>query len=118
MGFVVIWLICAGVTSVIAVNKGRSGLGWFFIGALLGIFGIVLIACLSPIGQQTHQAGYHDQAIASRITSTASYRRMKVCPDCAEEVLADARLCKHCRHQFPEPKLPEQKHFRQPRWPD
>jgi hypothetical protein len=27
-------------------------------------------------------------------------RRFKVCPDCAEKVLADAQICKHCRHRF------------------
>lgn len=24
----------------------------------------------------------------------------KVCPDCAETVLAEARICKHCRLEF------------------
>jgi hypothetical protein len=27
-------------------------------------------------------------------------RRTKRCPDCAETVLADARVCKHCGHHF------------------
>jgi hypothetical protein len=27
----------------------------------------------------------------------------KHCPDCAEEVLAAARVCKHCRYRFDEP---------------
>jgi len=27
-------------------------------------------------------------------------RRFKVCPDCAEKVLADTRVCKHCQHRF------------------
>ena len=27
-------------------------------------------------------------------------RRTKACPDCAETVLAEARVCKHCGHQF------------------
>jgi ribosomal protein L37AE/L43A len=27
-------------------------------------------------------------------------RRTKVCPDCAETVLGEARVCKHCGHQF------------------
>ena len=26
----------------------------------------------------------------------------KVCPDCAETVLADAKVCRYCRHQFAE----------------
>lgn len=29
--------------------------------------------------------------------STAPTKR---CPDCAETVLAEARLCKHCRYRF------------------
>jgi hypothetical protein len=27
----------------------------------------------------------------------------KICPDCAEEILAAARVCKHCRCRFDEP---------------
>jgi hypothetical protein len=27
----------------------------------------------------------------------------KLCPDCAEEVLGAARVCKHCRYRFEEP---------------
>lgn len=26
---------------------------------------------------------------------------MKVCPDCAEDVLADAEVCRHCGHEWP-----------------
>jgi hypothetical protein len=28
-------------------------------------------------------------------------RRIKRCPDCAETVLSDARICKHCGYRFP-----------------
>jgi len=30
-------------------------------------------------------------------------RRTKKCPDCAETILADARVCKHCGYRFEEP---------------
>jgi hypothetical protein len=30
----------------------------------------------------------------------APIRRTKTCPDCAETVLADARVCKHCGYRF------------------
>src|SRR4051794_23121257 len=33
----------------------------------------------------------------------ASAAETKRCPDCAEEVLAAARVCKHCRYRFDEP---------------
>jgi len=34
---------------------------------------------------------------------TVSPAETKRCPDCAEEVLAAARVCKHCRYRFDEP---------------
>lgn len=44
-------------------------------------------------------AGY---AIATNrgALATADNRKTKVCPDCAETVLAAARKCKHCGHEF------------------
>ena len=33
---------------------------------------------------------------------------MKPCPDCAEDVKADARVCRYCRHEFaPPPSRPK-----------
>ena len=34
---------------------------------------------------------------------TVSPADTKRCPDCAEEILAAARVCKHCRYRFDEP---------------
>ena len=42
MGFVIVWILFGIVTAVAASNKGRSGWGWFFIGVLLGPFGLIL----------------------------------------------------------------------------
>lgn len=47
----------------------------------------------------THMAPVkHD---VSRVGAPAA--ATKHCPDCAEEVLAAARVCKHCRYRFDEP---------------
>ena len=39
--FVVLWIICGVISSVVASNKGRGGFGWFIIGLLLGPAGVV-----------------------------------------------------------------------------
>ncbi len=44
--FIFVAIICGIVTAIIASSKGRNAFGWFFVGLLLGIFGIILIACL------------------------------------------------------------------------
>ncbi|WP_352827898.1 zinc ribbon domain-containing protein [Mesorhizobium sp. M0830] len=99
MEFVIFWLICAGVTAAIASSKGRSGFGWFLIGALIGIFGIILIACLPSLKGRPGNT-YYDPETRTIGAPPTSTRRIKSCPQCAEEVLADAKICRFCRHEF------------------
>ena len=48
---IVIWIICAVVCAVIAESKNRSAVGWFFIGLVLGILGVILVAVLPSPAQ-------------------------------------------------------------------
>ncbi|MBY5363542.1 hypothetical protein HFO97_27050 [Rhizobium leguminosarum] len=93
---VVTWLICGVITGIIASSKGRTGGGWFLIGCLLGIFGLILIACLPSL---QHQSG---NSVQSQLV--ADYRPTKSCPDCGETVLQVANVCKHCGLRFGAPK--------------
>ena len=38
------WLVFAAFTGWIATQKGRSGCGWFLLGAIFGIFALIGIA--------------------------------------------------------------------------
>ena len=49
--FAVIWGLCAVTAAVIANGKGRSGAGWFLLGLALGIFAVIMIACLPAVQQ-------------------------------------------------------------------
>lgn len=100
MELVIFWIICGVITGIIASAKGRSGFGWFLLGCILGIFGVILIACLPSLKAPPVQVVTHSYAAPPPVASDQQTRRVKVCPDCAEEVQADARLCKHCRHEF------------------
>ncbi|WP_419788308.1 hypothetical protein [Pseudodesulfovibrio sp.] len=68
--FVPIW------TARVAANKGRSAFLWFLIGFFFNLFGL-LFAYLSPI--------------------KAGGGKYVKCPSCAEPVLAEAKICKHCQ---------------------
>lgn len=92
MELFVLWIICGFVTAVIASAKDRSGFGWLLIGLLLGIFGVILIACM-PSKKPT-QIVYAQQA------ASVDARQTKNCPDCGESVLAVANVCKHCGFRF------------------
>ena len=78
MEWLVLWLIFGITSAVIANSKGRSGCGWFALGILFGPFG--LIVAFLP---DTEKAG-----------------TTKKCPDCAEIIKAEARVCKHCGRRF------------------
>lgn len=94
MIFVITWLICGVVTGIIASSKGRSGFGWFLIGSFLGIFGLILMACLPSLDQTSGTAG----------RQIADFRPTKACPDCGETVLRVANVCKHCGLRFETPR--------------
>lgn len=102
----VLWIACAVICAGVASSKGRSGVGWFFLGLLLGLIGVVIVLCLPPLNDQVvhhyHHEPLHSQPTAAvpRLTAAKTSKQTKFCPDCAEEVLAEARICKHCRHQF------------------
>ena len=46
-----------------------------------------------------HVAGVFASEIAEK-TSDSDHAAGRKCPECAETVQADARICRFCRHQF------------------
>jgi len=71
-GAVVVWLVVAVIFGLIGTaigkGKGRAGAGWW-LGFLLGIIGVIIIACLSPTEEhkvQQAQRQYEIQAEAAR----------------------------------------------------
>ena len=49
MGIVVLCLVAGAITGLIGSGKGRSGLGWFVIGFLMPLIGLILALVVEPI---------------------------------------------------------------------
>lgn len=80
MEFFIIWLLFGIVAMVIANSKERSGCGWFLLGCLIGPFALAVAALPS----------------LKTDPGAPTPRTHVKCPDCAELILIEAKVCKHC----------------------
>ncbi|MCG7328031.1 hypothetical protein [Achromobacter sp. ACRQX] len=76
------WLLFALVVGIVASGRGRSGFGWFILACLISplLAGIFLLVSAN---------------LATKAERPNPSTHVK-CPDCAELVLAEAKVCKHC----------------------
>jgi hypothetical protein len=84
MTIFIFWLMFSIACGIYASNRGRSGIGWFFIAMLISpLLGLIFVAVTKDLSKPN--------VAAQPGTST----HVK-CPACAEFVLPEASVCKHC----------------------
>jgi hypothetical protein len=84
MEYVILWLLSGLVAMIIARSKERDGGGWFALGCLFGPFALV-VAVLPSLKTDPN---------------SPSPETPGRCPHCAEPVLKEAKVCKHCSGQI------------------
>ena len=84
MEIIFFWFAFSMLAGWIAEQKGRSGVGFFFLSIILTpLIGLIAAAVISK-----NEAALADVALRDG--------KMRRCPDCAELVLIEAIKCKHC----------------------
>lgn len=80
------WFVLCGAVGKYAENKGRNGIGIFFLSFLLSpLVGFVVALAMSPNEKKV-----------------AAAQGKKRCPQCAEYIQPDAKICRFCQYKFPE----------------
>lgn len=72
----IIGLIFGGICAAIASGKGRSAVGWFFIGFFFPLIGLIVILCLSNLKEERRYRE-HTAAERRRLNEQLRQERMK-----------------------------------------
>jgi len=83
-----IWIAFGVVCAIIASSRGRSSGGWFVLGAIAGVFALIVLLALPS------------QSLAGASQEAIGNSAQKKCPRCAELVKAEALVCRFCGYEF------------------
>jgi hypothetical protein len=104
---VLVWILFGIGAAIVASQKGRNGVGWFFLGILLGPFGLIFALLLKSVvlGRIiTYPPGYSRPSMSSNKRSVID-EKTKQCPQCAEIIKLAALKCRYCGEVFSKEKV-------------
>lgn len=88
MGILFVWLLFSGLVAMVAVEKGHSGLSWFFVSALISPLLAILFLLMSGPGPETH--------VKCHICKEMIHKEALRCPKCTEVTLLGQQKANEC----------------------
>jgi hypothetical protein len=94
-------IACAVLSGIVASNKNRNPAGWGVLGFLFGLFGLIAVLVMEEVEpQEKKEASGRRSSQSSGAQEFNPDEHEKKCPDCAEYIKIEARVCKHCGREF------------------
>lgn len=98
---IALYLVLSFVVGLAAQNyRGRRGMPWFLLSLIASpvIGGLLLLASKDLRTTQHIAVTVNSAPEPQRFTNGPIFE--KTCPQCAEQVKVDAKICRYCRHEF------------------
>ena len=109
------WLACSLIPAVVAAKRGRSGVGWFFIGTLISpLIATIVVVAIENLSKKRCEACGEQIPVAAHVCPFCKKKNVsekipseftpddlaKKCPSCAEHIKLEALVCRFCGHKF------------------
>lgn len=93
----IFWLLLSVAVGIYANNKGRNGFGWFLFALIASpLVAFVFALAVKNLNEHPDKSGAQPPGPATHVK----------CPACAEWVLPEASVCKHCGNALtPDPQF-------------
>ena len=85
-----LWIVGAMLCAFVAATKGRSILGWAFLGLIIPVLSLLALIAVPNKREQRQRDRLRQRDI----------QNSKECPKCAETVKRKATICRYCGHKF------------------
>lgn len=96
------------LSAIIASSKNRNAAVWGSLGFLFGLFTFIAALVVEEVEPEEEKSRSGAQKHSSAKRKFNPDEHEKKCPDCAEFIKLEARVCKHCGREFSDKEVREQ----------
>ena len=98
--FIIVWLICGILSSLLFSEKGHSGIAGFWVGFLLGLIGLIYAAGRPNINSsRVVKTDEGETIILNDADETPQEEKYNLCPNCGWQIFEGEESCSNCGYK-------------------